>query len=159
MHVSRSETHVVSGHNDCSIKIWNSNTKEMIYQLADAHADPVSCVRVSADENCIVSMSKDDSIKIWDIRMQKLLHTFEHELFKVGSIQNKFCISPNSQYVVAGTKEGSIVFYDMKLGECEGIVKDQHKSQVIACEWQPQGDGLFKLASIDDLGGLLLWGI
>ena len=115
-------------------------------------------MRVTPDEFNLVSMSKDDSLKVWDLRMQKLIQSFEHDNFKVGSIQNKFCVSPNSQYVVAGTKDGSIVFYDLKLGECEGIVKDQHKSQVIACDWQPQ-DGVFKLASIDDLGGLLLWGV
>lgn len=31
MHVSRSETHIVSGHNDCSIKVWNSKTKDLIF--------------------------------------------------------------------------------------------------------------------------------
>jgi WD40 repeat protein len=96
MHISRSETHVVSGHNDCSVKIWNTRTKDMVFQLEDAHADPVSCVRFTPDEMTIVSMSKDDCLKVWDLRMQKLLHTFEHDKFKVGSIQNKFCVSPNS---------------------------------------------------------------
>jgi len=124
MHISRSETNIVSGHNDCSIKVWNAKTKDMIYQLPDAHGDPVSCVRVTPDEQYIVSMAKDDSIKIWDIRMQKLLHNFESDHFKVGSIQNKLCVSPNSQYVVCGTKDGSIVFYDLKIGECESIIKD-----------------------------------
>ena len=68
MHVSRSETQLFSGHNDCSIKVWNAKSKEPIFQINDAHADPVSCVRNTPDENYIVSMSKDDSIKIWDIR-------------------------------------------------------------------------------------------
>ena len=68
MHVSRSETYIVSGHNDCSIKAWNAKTKDSIFKIPDAHADPVSCVRVTPDENYIASTSKDDTIKIWDLR-------------------------------------------------------------------------------------------
>lgn len=69
MHVSRSETYIVSGHNDCSIKIWNAKSKEAVFKIPDAHADPVSCVRVTPDEQCIISTSKDDTIKVWDLRM------------------------------------------------------------------------------------------
>ena len=68
MHVSRSETYIASGHNDCSIKIWNSKTKDALFKIEDAHADPVSCVRITPDERCIISTSKDDTIKVWDLR-------------------------------------------------------------------------------------------
>lgn len=68
MHVSRSETYIVSGHNDCSIKMWNSKTKDALFKIEDAHADPVSCVRITPDERCIISTSKDDTIKVWDLR-------------------------------------------------------------------------------------------
>jgi len=33
-----------------------------------------------------------------------------------------------------------------------------HKSQVVACEWQPKAERGVKLATIDDLGGLIIWG-
>ena len=60
---------------------------------------------------------------------------------------------------MCGTKEGNIIFYDLKAGACEDIVRDQHKSQVVGCEWfQEFGGGTGKLATIDDLGGLLIWG-
>ena len=65
-------------------------------KLEDAHADPVSCVRITPDEKFIVSTSKDDTIKIWDMKTQKLIHNFEHDDFKLGSTNNRFCISPNS---------------------------------------------------------------
>lgn len=157
MHLSRSETTIASGHNDCGIKVWNSKTKEVVSKIDGAHGDPVSCVRFTPDENYIVSTSKDDCLKVWDVRTCKLVNSFEHPKFKVGSYNNKFCISPNSQYVVCGCKDGSVVFYDLKIGECEGIVQEQHKTQVVACEWQPNPEGYYKLATADDLGGLLFW--
>ena len=95
----------------------------------------MSCVRFSPDETQIISTSKDDNLKVWDVRQQTLQHTFEHPHFKVGSAQLKFCISPDSRYVVCGTKEGGVVFYDAKKGECENIISDEHKSQVVCCAW------------------------
>ena len=53
-------------------------------------------MRITPDENFIVSTSKDDTIKIWDIKTQKLIHNFEHDDFKLGSTNTRFCISPNS---------------------------------------------------------------
>ena len=129
-HVSRTETYIVSGHKDTSIKMYNAKTKEKLFQLEGAHADPVSCVRITPDEKYIVSASKDDTIKIWDLRKRKLMQTFEHDLFTFGSNNNKFCISPNSQYVVCGSKQGNVVFYDIKNQKIENIIQEQHKSQI-----------------------------
>jgi len=114
MHLSRSEQGIVTGHNDCSIRFWDAKTKlSNEFKLEDAHADPVSCVRITPDENYIVSTSKDDTIKVWDIRQQKLLHTFEHDKFKLGSNNSRLCVSPNSQYAICGTKDGGIFFLDI----------------------------------------------
>lgn len=96
MHLSRSEGNIVTGHNDCSIKYWTSKQRTVSFKLEDAHSCPVSCVRITPDENYIVSTSKDDTIKVWDIRQQKLLNTFEHEKFRLGSNNTRLCISPNS---------------------------------------------------------------
>lgn len=125
--------------------------------MPDAHSDPVACVRVTPDENYIVSTSKDDTIKIWDLRKQKLLQTFEHERFQLGSNNTRLCVSHNSQFVVCGTKSGSVIFYDLKARELVNIVSDQHKSQVVAVEWQPKAERNQKIATIDDLGGLIIW--
>lgn len=124
MHSSRSETAIVTGHKDGSIKFWDYKKKEISMKFEDAHADPVACVRFTPDENYVVSTSKDDTIKIWDLRQQKLLNQFEHDIFTLGSNTNKLCVSPNGQFAVCGTKDGSIVFYDIQKGECADVVPD-----------------------------------
>lgn len=135
MHLSRAETHICSGHNDKKIKVWNAKTREKLFQLDDAHSEPVSAVRFTPDERYIASASKDDSIKIWDIRQRKLLHSFENAQFRIGSYRTKLCVSNNSQYVICGTKDGHVVFYDLKLGACEDIIKNKHNASIVACEW------------------------
>lgn len=73
MHVSRSETYIVSGHKDTSIRLWNLKTKDSVWKISDAHGDPVCCTRITPNENYIISTSKDNTIKIWDVRKQSLL--------------------------------------------------------------------------------------
>ena len=124
MHISRSETNIGSGHKDGSIKVWDSKSKDQILKLEDAHSDPVACLRFTPEELYIVSTSRDDTIKVWDIRMRKMLHSFEHDIFKLGSHQNKLCVSPNGQYAVCGTKDGALIFFDIKKGECVDIIPD-----------------------------------
>jgi WD40 repeat protein len=140
MALSRSETTIATGHKDGSIKLWDSKSKDQAGKFDEAHADPVSCIRYTPNELYLVSTSKDDSLKVWDLRKNQLLNSFEHDLFKVGSHKNKFCVSPNSKIAVCGTKEGSMVYYDIVAGECVDIVPDKHKSQIVAVEWHPRPD-------------------
>ena len=95
MHVSRSETNFVTGHQD-RIKFWNAKSRESVFTLNDVHSQPVSCVRFTQDECYVASISKDSCLKIWDIRKRELLHTFEDSKFKIASNNIKLCISPNS---------------------------------------------------------------
>ena len=122
MHISRSETNLATGHNDGSIKIHDPRVKDIANKISDAHADPVACVRISPDERYIVSASKDDTIKVWDYRSNLVVNQFEHELFKLGSTSSKFGISPNSQLVCCGSKDGNLIFYDIKEGKCIDII-------------------------------------
>jgi WD40 repeat protein len=72
MHISRDEVSLVTGHNDRSIKVWDTKTKELQFTIDEAHGDPVSCVRFTPDEVSIVTTSKDDCIKVWDIRKRQI---------------------------------------------------------------------------------------
>lgn len=123
-HLSKSETYIVSGHKDTSIRVWNTKSKDCCFKIEDAHAMPVACVRITPNELQIISTSKDDTIKVWDLKQRTLLQTFEHEMFKLGSSTTKFCVSPNSQYVICGSKTGNVIFYDIKKQEVENIVQD-----------------------------------
>ncbi len=97
---------------------------------------------------------RDNTIRVTDMRMYKEVQKFEHELYKCSSNTNRLCVSPNSRYVVCGSQNGNVIIYDMKTQDVEEIYDQQHKTAVVACEWQPRGH---KFATIDNLGTLLLW--
>ena len=56
---------------------------------------------------------------------------------------------------IFGSWNGNIIIIDLNKGELEEIYEDVHTTSVVACEWQPRGN---KFASIDNLGGLYIWG-
>lgn len=85
------------------------------------------------------------------------MHEYQSEKLKIASNNVKLCISPNSQYVICGTKDGHMFYYDLKKGEVEDIQIKQHKAPVIACEWQPRSEDSAQMASIDTFGSLLIW--
>jgi len=57
-----------------------------------------------------------------------MLHEWEHAQYRVGSVSNKFCITPDSKYAILGTKDGYVCFYDIQSGEIENIIKGEHKA-------------------------------
>ena len=97
---------------------------------------------------------RDNTIRVTDLRMLKELQRFEHDLYKCSSNTNRLCVSPNSRFVVCGSLNGCVVVYDIKNAGIEEIYDQQHKTAVVACEWQPRGS---KFATIDNLGALALW--
>jgi WD40 repeat protein len=71
--------------------------------------------------------------------------------------KTKLAISPDSQFVVVGSQNGSVIVLDIKSGnsmEIAEIYDDEHAYAVVGVEWVP---GKSSFASIDKSGGLLLW--
>ena len=59
--------------------------------------------------------------------MQKIVNNFEHEKLQVSSKYVRIGISRNNQFLTCGSKDGSIIFYDLKAGEVEDIMISCHK--------------------------------
>ena len=72
----------------------------------------VTCARFTPDENYIVSTASDSVVKVWDVRQQTLMRSYEHDCMQCSQ-KTKVGISPNSQYVVVGTREGHMVYLNL----------------------------------------------
>ncbi|HCB55707.1 TPA: hypothetical protein DEP26_01865, partial [Candidatus Uhrbacteria bacterium] len=67
---------IVSGSYDCTIKIWNRETRECVRTLK-GHTDWVRSVVFSPDGKWIVSGSDDSTIKIWNVETGECVRTLE----------------------------------------------------------------------------------
>ena len=55
-------TLIVSGSEDCTIKVWNFRLKREVFNL-NGHSGPVKSVTISSNSQIIVSGSADNTIK------------------------------------------------------------------------------------------------
>ena len=104
-----------------------------MHKIAGAHDDTVTNTRFSPCEKFIVSTSLDHTVKVWDIRTWKELFTpsFEDMRYSCPGVGfNQICISPNSEYIACGSKNGSVVVLNTKRNSgaltIEEIYDDEH---------------------------------
>jgi len=105
--------HIISGSEDKTIKIWNSNTGNLLHSLA-GHARGVNAVVISQDGEQIISGSEDKTIKLW-----KLASGESETLFQSDSLSNVSplivtCLSVGMLKGVSGFLSGCIdLFFDL----------------------------------------------
>ncbi|MEQ9236608.1 MAG: pentapeptide repeat-containing protein [Coleofasciculus sp. E2-BRE-01] len=74
--ISPDGTHLISGADDQTVKIWELETGRLIRTLR-GHSDAISSVAISPDGKRIASSSDDKTVKLWDFETGNLLQTFE----------------------------------------------------------------------------------
>ena len=70
-------TLLVSGSNDCTVKLWDVQTGGVIKTFL-GHNDSILSVSISADCTMIVSGSADGSFSVWDIQTGEQCCTIKH---------------------------------------------------------------------------------
>ncbi len=129
---------IASAHFDKKIRFWDtrsdSSANEMLFQ------GKVTSLDVSPDGCYLLSCVRDDSLKCLDLRQNQVIRTFCAEGFKVGCDWTRCKFSPDNQYVVAGSSDGSVFIWNAYTGKIEQILKDQHNSTVTACSWSSNGN-------------------
>ncbi|KAF8684317.1 hypothetical protein AX14_004153 [Amanita brunnescens Koide BX004] len=61
-------THIVSGSEDYTIRVWDARSGDVVAGPFQGHTDYVGSVAFSLDGTCIVSGSDDSTIRVWDTR-------------------------------------------------------------------------------------------
>jgi WD40 repeat protein len=99
----------LSGSNDRTIKLWDSNSGEVL-QTFSGHSSSISDLVIN--EELIASASFDKTVKIWNRKTNELAHTFTAH----GSGVTSVALLPNNQ-MVSGTRKGKVYFWDLSTGK------------------------------------------
>ncbi|KNE66853.1 hypothetical protein AMAG_11332 [Allomyces macrogynus ATCC 38327] len=105
---------IVSGSRDKSIKLWNT-LGECKFNITDAHAEWVSCVRFSPNPSnpIIISSGWDKFVKVWDLTKCKLrTNHIGHKAYI-----NSITISPDGSLCASGGKDGIPMLWDLNDGK------------------------------------------
>jgi mitogen-activated protein kinase organizer 1 len=140
------ETILVSGSYDCSVRIWDlkSQSNEPIQILKDAK-DSVSKVIVLNEK--IVTASVDGKIRTYDIRMGSLqTDSFDFTI-------NGLDVSPDEKFMIVSGLDNSIKLFENESGQIVKVFKDLHKSQnyTMTVKYTNDLDGILTTSETGDV--------
>ena len=101
---------LVSASEDGTARVWEASSGEPIATLR-GHTDFVQGVAVSTN-NLVATASQDGTLKVWHALDGELLQTFHSPDGGLLSVD----LSRDGALIVAGTRGGSVVFWDVRSG-------------------------------------------
>ncbi|KAK2139939.1 hypothetical protein LSH36_1549g00018 [Paralvinella palmiformis] len=142
---------LISGHFDKKVRFIDTrcdgNFKEISFP------DRVASLDLSCDRNTLLSCCRDDSVVLVDLRMNQVSSTLSADGFHVGSDWTRAVFSPDGEYIVAGSSDGSLFIWNVAKNSVEKVLKE-HNHGVMACSWSPMGSSIL---SCDKHKTVILW--
>ena len=107
--------YLVSGSNDCTIRIWDWASKRLVNVLK-GHEERVKCIQVSENSQLIVSGSADNTIKIWNIETGQCIRTIKTS-DNHRTVLNAVVINFQQNLIITGSSSGKIKLWNWHTGE------------------------------------------
>ena len=108
------QSHIVSGSDDCLVKIWSFYGEEVA--CLKGHTSGITCL-ASSDVH-IASGSEDTTIKLWNIREKSCLRTL------YGHDQTVTCLQFSSDTLLSGSRDGSLRIWNFD-GACIQVMNQK----------------------------------
>jgi WD40 repeat protein len=89
---------IVSGSDDCTIRIWDARTGVIVAGPFYGHTDKVLSVAFSHDSKRVVSGSRDRTVRVWDAETGAILLG----PFRVHTSVAYVTISPDGKQIISG---------------------------------------------------------
>lgn len=102
---------LISGSYDRTIKIWNTNSGQIIASIEAV--EPVIHLVIAPDGKTFISQHEKPVLQHWESQTGKLLHTLEGHTQKITNV----AIFPDSSRAVSCEKGGSLIYWDLLKGE------------------------------------------
>ncbi|KIK62106.1 hypothetical protein GYMLUDRAFT_242810 [Collybiopsis luxurians FD-317 M1] len=120
--------------NSVALRIWDAKTGEPQGQPFQGHTSLVNSVAFSPDGKRIVSGSRDCSVRIWDVETGE---PQGQPLQGHTSLVNSVAFSPDGKRIVSGSSDYSMRIWDAETGEPQGQPLQGHTNLVNSVAFSP----------------------
>ncbi|KAK9505611.1 hypothetical protein O3M35_009622 [Rhynocoris fuscipes] len=131
---------IVSGSDDCSIKVWDPRKKGKATTLVN----PYQVLTVSFNDTAeqVFSSGIDNDIKIWDLRTNSVINKLRGHTDSVTGM----ALSSDGSYLLTNSMDNSLRIWDVRpyapQERCVKILSGhQHnfEKNLLRCSWSPDG--------------------
>ncbi|KAL8140841.1 hypothetical protein V2J09_006862 [Rumex salicifolius] len=143
---------ICSGHVDGHLRLWDIQTGKLVSQVV-AHSLSITSVSLLRNGNTVLTSGRDNMHNLFDIRSFEVCGTLRGGGHRVASNWSRSSISPDDNYVAAGSVDGSINIWSVQMGGIVSTLKE-HASSVLCCSWSELGK---PLATSDKNGVICTW--
>ncbi|KXJ15044.1 autophagy-related protein 16-1 [Exaiptasia diaphana] len=127
---------IISGHFDKRVRFWDSRSDTSVGEIT--LQGKVTSLDLSPDMNQVLASTRDDTVKVIDLRMSQVVSTCSGDGFRLATDWTRACFSPDGQYVMCGSQDGSVYIWNNSTAKLEKVLKE-HSSGVIVAAWHPTG--------------------
>jgi len=131
---------VVSGSDDCTIKLWDRRSKTP--QTTFQNTYPVTAVCFDDKGSQIISGGVDNTIKVWDLRKNDVMFRMPGHTDTVTGLR----LSPDGSFVLSNAMDNTCRIWDIRaFAPSERCLKvfmgAQHnfEKNLLKCGWSPDG--------------------
>ncbi|XP_047451131.1 protein Atg16l2-like isoform X2 [Mugil cephalus] len=148
-----SENSIISGHFDRKIRVWDTRVMSCVQELPAQ--GKVTSLDLSSDHRQLLSCCRDDCLQLVDLRRWSSDRMcYRADGFKCGSDSTKAVISPDGDYLAAGSADGAVYVWNVSTGNLETRLPDKHSSSISAVSWSLSGE---YVVSVDKSRRAVLW--
>ncbi|KAJ9568168.1 hypothetical protein OSB04_004134 [Centaurea solstitialis] len=143
---------VFSGHVDGHLRLWDVQKGKLLSEIA-AHSLAITSICLSRNGNRILTSGRDNLHNLFDVRRFEVCGRLSASGNRVSSNWSRSCISPDDNYVAAGSADGCVHVWSISEANVVSMLKE-HTASVLCCAWS----GLGKTLATSDRNGIIcLW--
>lgn len=107
---------LVSGSYDCTVRVWQISTGEMVFRLA-GHTQKVYSVVLDPKRNRCISGSMDNMVKVWSLDNGSVLYNLEGHTSLVGLLDLQ------EDRLVSAAADSTLRIWDPETGLCKATLR------------------------------------
>jgi len=131
---------VVSGGDDCQIKVWDTRRRQAVTSLNNDYQ--VTAVQFNEDPTQIITAGIDNDLKIWDTRKNAIVTEMKGHTDTVTGMQ----LSPDGCHILTNAMDNTLRVWDSRpfcTGErCVKVFTGHNhnfEKNLLHCAWSPDG--------------------